>query len=653
MPVESTESHVVKRRSIAARILVVLLLASLVPLLAVAVLNAVRSLNAVEAVARANLQQIARTTAAQLDQLIEDTTYDLQFLTGDHRVRDVLTARSENFDEAFEEAMQVLANISASNVTYASAFIADAEGIGVASPNPKNIGMDLTFREYMQEALAGRSYISDMLVGKTTGESGIYFSGPVRDDDGVILGAVVIKLRGDRVRRLIQSVTNVNIELRLEDFRDLRDSIAAIIDSNGVVISATDPLDDFLFHSLVELPEELQNEIDPQRRWGVPTIVSLEVPELANEMLGQEDVGCVIVPGNEGKSVVGFAKMERRDWYVCISEPLEEFIAPLVALAKAQLLGAVILGVLAGFIAVFQARQIVGPISQLTQAVLRLSEGNFDTRVEIDTRDEIQLLADSFNNMAPKLQEHVRMSESLALANEIQQNLLPSEAPEIPGLDIAGINLPCDETGGDYFDFIDFRDDSPTSIDLTIGDVTGHGVPAALLMTSGRALLRAGAARGEDLSQMIEGVNDRLVSDTLDGRFMTLFYLTLDSESRSASWVSAGHDPAALYDTNADTFEELVGEGFPLGIVPEADYPTSSRDDLKPGQVIVIGTDGIWEAHNADGEMFGKDRVGEIIRKSKALPAKTIAEAILGAVLDFRGDLQREDDITVVVVRLT
>lgn len=243
-----------------------------------------------------------------------------------------------------------------------------------------------------------------------------------------------------------------------------------------------------------------------------------------------------------------------------------------------------------------------------------------------------------------------QMQHSLDLAMEVQQSLLPSKAPVIDGLDIAGTSIYCDETGGDYFDYLDRG--SNQRIGVVVGDVSDHGVQSALLMTTARAFLRHSCSTYNDIRQIVTDVNKSLTRDAEEtGHFMTLFFCDIDRSDLKATWISAGHDSAVLYDRSKDAFEELGGQGLALGIVSSYDYVEKSRD-LKHGQIIVIGTDGIWETHSPEGEQFGKKRFMEIIRRESKKSAQDILQAVVDEVSDFRAPLQKEDDVTLVVIKI-
>ena len=243
--------------------------------------------------------------------------------------------------------------------------------------------------------------------------------------------------------------------------------------------------------------------------------------------------------------------------------------------------------------------------------------------------------------------------KSLALAGEIQKSLLPQKSPNIPGLDIAGKNITCDEIGGDYFDFLGDLECQDNHFDAVVGDVTGHGVDAALLMTSARAFLRMRASQCGGISQIVTEMNRHLTMDIFHtGRFMTMFYISIDVENKNLSWVRAGHDPAIIYDPNFDQFEELKGTGLALGVDKDYIFEENIKTGLVQGQIIAIGTDGIWETFNKDGEMFGKDRFREIIRNNAQMGSSDILNAIFNEIERFSLGVKAADDITLVIIKI-
>jgi len=246
-----------------------------------------------------------------------------------------------------------------------------------------------------------------------------------------------------------------------------------------------------------------------------------------------------------------------------------------------------------------------------------------------------------------------QQKKALALAGEVQRSLLPKKAPKIAGLDIACRNVPCAEVGGDYFDFLQDEGNGTDKFSIVVGDITGHGVDAALLMSSARAFLRMRASHAGTAIDIISAMNQHLTNDLAEsGRFMTMFYLTLDVQAARLEWIRAGHDPALLYDPVDDVFEELKGPGIALGVEGNYDYALQVRNKLQTGQVIIIGTDGIWESCNPSGEIFGKERLMDIVRRTATQDTAVILERVFQEHAEFSKGLKSEDDLTLVVIKM-
>jgi sigma-B regulation protein RsbU (phosphoserine phosphatase) len=302
--------------------------------------------------------------------------------------------------------------------------------------------------------------------------------------------------------------------------------------------------------------------------------------------------------------------------------------------------------------AVAASLAVTRPIARLAQAARNIAEGDLSARAEVKSRDEFGDLARAFNDMTPKLLERIKLKNDMSLAMEVQRNLLPEHPPHIPGLDIAAVCQFCDETGGDYYDFLSFSRESGETFDLILGDVTGHGISAALFMATGRALLHARTEDDPDPARCITMVNKLLCRDTqLTGRFITLFFLSMRLDTGELAWVRAGHDPTLIYDPATDAFDELAGPGIPLGVEESWEYRASHRSGITPGQLLILGTDGIWEAMNPAGEMYGKERFKEVLRQNAHRTAQEAVDAVVAAVSAFVSPGRPEDDLTLVIVK--
>jgi sigma-B regulation protein RsbU (phosphoserine phosphatase) len=298
------------------------------------------------------------------------------------------------------------------------------------------------------------------------------------------------------------------------------------------------------------------------------------------------------------------------------------------------------------------SRNLSIPFLQIISTLRAVRNGRFNRKVQVTTNDEIGYTGDVINEMTAGLRERERMQQSLKLAMEVQQNLLPKSTPAIPGLDIAGASVYCEETGGDYYDYFEWPDSGPGAFGVAVADVADHGLPSALLMTTARAFLRQRLCRRDPLAEVVADVNRQLVRDVEEsGRFVTLFLADVDRPALCLRWVNAGHDAALIYDPRTDSVEGLGRTGLPVGVTADGGYAVGRRL-LAPGEILLIGTDGIWEAQNASGEMFGKPRLQAIVRREADSPARAIIAAVIAAVDAFCRPLPQTDDLTLVVVKI-
>jgi phosphoserine phosphatase RsbU/P len=285
-----------------------------------------------------------------------------------------------------------------------------------------------------------------------------------------------------------------------------------------------------------------------------------------------------------------------------------------------------------------------------TGVLERVTNGDLSRMVPVATRDEFGLIAGHTNTMIEGLRHRIELITSLQLAEEVQRNLLPAGPPTIPGLDLAGTSLYCNETGGDYYDYVLLPQGR---LGIVVADVSGHGIDAALFMASARAFLLSGVQDFKSPSLLARDVNRHVTRDSAPtGRFMSMFFLEIDPAAKTLRWVRAGHEPAVVYSTVSASFRELGGDGIALGVVENAAYRDYMQQGWESGAVVVIGTDGITETRNRSGELLGNERVREIIRANASRSAADIQTAVIEAVQAFRGDAPQEDDVTLVVVKL-
>ncbi len=284
-----------------------------------------------------------------------------------------------------------------------------------------------------------------------------------------------------------------------------------------------------------------------------------------------------------------------------------------------------------------------------TRVLEQVRKGDLSTKVPIATYDEFGIIAEHTNHMIDGLRHRYELLSSLKLAEEVQQNLLPSSSPYVENFDISGTSIYCDETGGDYYDYFLLPNNK---LGIVVADACGHGVGAAMLMTSVRAFLTSAVGNYQSPAQLLKAINRYISRDcSKSGRFTTMFFLEIDLTTKDLKWVRAGHEPAMVFHAESQTFSHLGGPGLVLGVDDSFIFKDSATSACQAGDIIIIGTDGINETRNNNEETFGPKRLQKIIRDHSLNSAKAIQDTIVAEVNAFRGDLGQEDDITLVVIK--
>jgi sigma-B regulation protein RsbU (phosphoserine phosphatase) len=247
-----------------------------------------------------------------------------------------------------------------------------------------------------------------------------------------------------------------------------------------------------------------------------------------------------------------------------------------------------------------------------------------------------------------EIRKYHEQEVQLRLARGVQERFNPS-TPHVPGLDIAAASHPATETGGDYFDFIEAPEGV---IYVAIGDVSGHGFDAALIMALTRAYMRSFATLGMDVGELLERVNRALIGDLEAERYVTMLLVRLDVANASIAYASAGHIPGALLDPSDGSDWIMESTGIPLGLFPDATFATRRRQ-FRSEQILVLGTDGATETSNVEGKEFGRDGVLDYVRRHAHDSAEHIAAGLYGAARSFGESDDQQDDITSVIVKVT
>jgi len=237
--------------------------------------------------------------------------------------------------------------------------------------------------------------------------------------------------------------------------------------------------------------------------------------------------------------------------------------------------------------------------------------------------------------------------KELSVAGDIQMGLLPQTFPDFDGVDIYAFSYAAKGVGGDYFDFIDF---GGGKIGVTVTDVAGKGVPAALVMVMIRSVLRSFASADREANDVVTTVNNGIAGEVTTERYATMFYFVFDTEYKILNYCNAGHGPLLLYRQNLDSFADLDTEGMPVGILAGNEYG-QEYTSLHSGDIAILYTDGITECMNFNREQYGEERLKSAVRRNKDLPVKEICDIIYKEMKEFADGAPQHDDETLLLMK--
>ncbi len=300
-------------------------------------------------------------------------------------------------------------------------------------------------------------------------------------------------------------------------------------------------------------------------------------------------------------------------------------------------------------------------LEDLNAKTKKVAEGNFDLRIETKSRDEVGQLAGSFNHMVEALKKYMKdleqtvrekeqIAKELEIASELQQGALPKELPHLVGLEISAKSLPARSVGGDYYDFLYPGNEK---VGLIIADAAGKGFPGSFYMSNSRTIFRIVSRDDPSPANILKNINDHVVRENpeLSGMFITYIYGIYDSVTQKLTYANAGHFPPLLYRAAERDFLPMKCSGMPVGIMAEQEYDEESVPFTR-GDILVLYTDGVIEGVDTRGEMFGLERVMEIVRANAADPAAAILDRIAAAVEAYSRNMPQHDDITLVVAKI-
>lgn len=518
---------------------------------------------------------------------------------------------------------------------YLNIGMALPDGNVVCSALPMREPVNVTDRTYFQRVMGTRSFaISEYQIGRITGVASITYAYPILDASGTVVAVLFI---AQNLRWLTSALADVELP---------RDAVLLVTDRNGTV--------------LARMPEAAGavGNVLPERQMLAALLARRD--RAVFEMKDAQGVERLwtrarLIPGHDLHATIGMSKA------VAFEAIDRRLVRNLIALA--------IVTLVAFAVAWFGARLMLGQIDALVAAARRLASGDLAARAPVrGRRNEIELFAVAFNRMAQMLQtrdrelraaeERTRAAEvqlavtgaQLDIAQKIQRSLLPEEPLTIAGTRFAGRCIPAVAVGGDYFGYF-ARD--PARVDSLIGDVSGHGLGAALLMAEARSMFIAERLVSSSAAALLARLND-LLYDDLDcsGQFMTACCATFDAATRKLSYANAGHPRPLLLRAREFRCTGLHCDGMLLGVSKGIEF-AEANVTLDVGDVVVFYTDGITEARNDAGELFGVERLEAAVMAHRAGEPEALIAAVLAELERFAGDNGNEDDRTIVAMKVT
>jgi serine phosphatase RsbU (regulator of sigma subunit) len=370
--------------------------------------------------------------------------------------------------------------------------------------------------------------------------------------------------------------------------------------------------------------------------WVLSTILETSIPALAMAFLTSQQVEAIYRPLANPAVLVFFifiilSTLRLNPWIAVLSG----LVASVTYLCAAWYLGWRLL---------VPATAAVAHTTVILNAITLLMGGVVAAAVASQIRRHVQAaLQEAETKQKLEILEH-----DLEVARSIQQSLLPQHQPEIDGFEIAGWNQPADDTGGDFFDWQTL---SQGKLVVSLADVTGHGIGPALLAALCHAYVRSSFTMTEDLPAALEHIHQSLTSDLTPGRFVTFVAGICCPGSPDIEILSAGHGPILVYSRPDDRFTQISTHALPFGILPGFSSDPPSRLPLRPGDMVLLATDGFFEWENAQGEQFGVGRTEDAIRASRDLPPSEIIGRLYDAVKTFSDGSEQQDDLTAVIIK--
>ncbi|MEG4007560.1 SpoIIE family protein phosphatase [Microcoleus sp. Pol11C1] len=668
--------------SIRTKLIVSFLLVALIPLLLLAFINKQTTQKALTDNARQALSAAANETANRIDGFIDANLNAV-------RVEAILPGLSaylglppERRNGSPQEmlATETLTRLSRKDMLNIISYaLLNLEGRNVLDTNTPDVGRDESGQDYFQEPLKTQlSFVSSIRQSPTIPNLvTLFFSSPVRDAKGNILGVLRVAYNATSVQQLVTRETE----------HAGAKSLGVLLDEHYIHLAhSTTP--ELLFKSIVPLPPNVVAKL--QREGRLPKTLTKELainlPDLKQALDTKQPylTTRLAATGNNELSLLAIARLKYKPWSVLFAQPIAVALAPVEKQIRDALLLLAIIATIVTIIALAIAQLLTKPVIYLTEAVAQFTAGHLDMRVKMRSRDEIGLLARSFNSMARQIQEsfetledkvkertaelananqeiitlneklkvdNLRLGAELNVARQIQQMILPNpEELEIDGLDIAGYMEPADEVGGDYYDVLQIDG----VVTLAIGDVTGHGLESGILMLMAQTSVRTlQEIRELDPVRFLDVLNRTLYKNVQRMNSEKSLTLAILSYSEGLISISGQHEETLVVRKNGDVERiDTMELGFPIALDDDiADFISHVLIELEPGDGVVLYTDGIPEAYNIGKKQYGLKQLCQVIGQNWHKSAAGVKDAVIVDVRQHIGKQKVFDDITLLVFK--
>ena len=391
-----------------------------------------------------------------------------------------------------------------------------------------------------------------------------------------------------------------------------------------------------------------------------PGVAQETIRQMKNGEKSLEETNKVVLVNRE-KSYLFYSPLKGTDWILTVSLSMLSLnlLGILLGFMMLMIIASVLL--VTFFVCRLAIKRAARPLKQLASITNEMADGQFDTALPVmDSHDEIHLLRDSFENLQHSLIVYIEelknttaakasIESELKIAHDIQMSMLPKTYPAFPDrhdIDIYGMVMPAKAVGGDLYDFF-IRDEK---LFFCIGDVSGKGVPASLVMAVTRSLFRNIAAYTQDPGHIVEALNEEMSSNNDTGMFVTLFLGVLNLETGSLNYTNAGHNEPLLL-ANGDVCSLTCDANLPVGVMAGMQF-TVQHLQMNEGDTVFLYTDGLNEAEDINMQLFGMERVEEVANNSPCQP-QTLIDAMTSSVKLFVGDAEQSDDLTMLALQYT